>query len=123
MSLLDDEEILLNNTDKSIKIDLTINWLIKHSGETSIYGYKGNYNNLHYQNYFINKPPNNILQTSLSIGTFTTVDLKWSNGKIILMPKNPKYKFFFRDLGDKAPVFVDMSKLNFFKVNKNGFSI
>lgn len=122
MSLLDNEEVLLTNADKFIKMDLAKDWIIKHSSPDSIYG-SSNYNSLHYQTFFRKNPQTGFPRDTVGIGTFTSVELKWNNGEVILVPKNPKYSFFYIELGDPIPEYINISKLTLFKVDKHGFVI
>lgn len=120
MSLLDEEDVLLTNADKFIKIDLTKDWIIKHSSKDSIYE-SSNYNTLHYQSFYQKNPQNTFPRDIVSLGTFTTVELKWNNGEVILVPKNPNYPFFYKELGDTIPKYINIGKLKLFKIDKYGF--
>lgn len=128
MSLFDDEETLLKNTERPIKMARAKKWIKEHCGKYALYDeeydkdlyseYNTPSSNVYPVTYVVEKKSNKTPHYYSDIQFFTRVDLDWKNFMVVLIPRDPKYKFFMRDLHDEIPDYIDLSEVEVFKVDK-----
>lgn len=128
MSLFDDEDIIMKNAEKLDKFLAAQTWLKEHCGRYALYTEENNidlykkYNtpslNVYPVTYVVEKRIDNNTQYFPDTQFFTRVELDWKNFKVVLVPRDPNYKLFVRELYDRTPDFIDFSLVTPFKVDK-----
>lgn len=128
MSLFDDEDIIMKNAEKLDKFLAAQTWLKEHCVDMLcipkriILIYIKKYNtpslNVYPVTYVVEKKIDNNTQYFPDTQFFTRVELDWKNFKVVLVPRDPNYKLFVRELYDRTPDFIDFSLVTPFKVDK-----